>query len=294
MTTIHIDDKGAMSATLPGIQVHAFGPRWGKHSGLDWSLASFYKNQELSASKAKGSAVATHLVEIAQARGIQQILLPEPVFGTSICIDTSLQDSFQLEAGQQRTTLRLGMQADICRLRLGDTYVFAPGGCPGVSLYYPGNKALRLEPVCVVAHVGRDSLFDRKYLLEEAPARRHESTIFAMWSPFLRLKPVERKKVLATILFAIPPNLFNHPHNHRTFGKVNRLMHAELSKWGHNPANSQVDLAAIITAQLMHCGIPMTNIESLGSDIAGDPAQWYTTRGPNPRHRNLLLMTHTD
>ncbi len=290
----HTNTTLAITIHRPGVRIAAFGPSWKEYKDLNWSLGPFYaKPQNGTVGE---NTIATHIAEIARNLNITEILLPEPVFGVDVCIDEMLPDTVRLHTGNSNVTLRFGMKADICRLRLGQTYGFAPGGCPGVILYYPGNRELELKPLCVAAHVGRDSLFDRAHTTGRHPERKHESVIFAMWQPFARLPKTELRKIQATVAFALPPRMFVHSPQHFLYGADNTLMFLSLRRWHQTNASFTLDLVEVIRGQLMHCGVSKQNISTLGSDIAGDPARWHTTRNPDQslrNHRNLLLITHT-
>ncbi len=258
---------------------------------LNWSL----KGIEMSNDPNLSHGHIVHTLGRLDRFGIENVYAPSPdTFNSKIATVPELESS-QVVPIALTETVRLyrGIKADgVSKLPLKSAFAMSAADCALVIVSFQNN--------IWVAHAGRDSLLDRKYINEGIPSKEHASVIDAIMG---KIDPELRGDAKAYISFTISKGShFQHSIHDPAYGEKNELMLDQIASkyiplnqknlfgddfWEHG----QIDMEWLIRKQLEDHGI--TNVESDGictfSDKDSDGNHKWFSQRRTPGMRNLLV-----
>lgn len=165
--------------------------------------------------------------------------------------------------------------------------IVKPADCPIVVIYTPSQV--------VVAHCGRDNIFDRELILGKKP-RSERSVIIPAVNAFAKFK---KGSIKAWVSFGISPEHFVHDPNHPVHAEYNEGLITHISTlYGNdyfhgNPWDGKIDLQKLVIRQLIEAGLLAENIQSIPYCTFNNEQSWShrrETQQGNVSGRNLVYI----
>jgi copper oxidase (laccase) domain-containing protein len=193
----------------------------------------------------------------------------------------------QSQLNAHGVTIYNNTKADAISINRRAGIIMKPADCP-ILVIYTSTKA-------VIAHCGRDNIFDRELILGKKP-RSKRSVIISAMEKFA--KP-GKELVKAWVSFGISPEHFVHDPNHPEHGEYNQGLINHIStlygnEYFHgNPWDGKIDLQKLVVRQLTEAGVLIENIQSVPYCTFSNEQSWShrreTQRG-NVSGRNLVYI----
>lgn len=268
----------------PSVVVYMFGKTFRPDGQpVNWSIRSNPEAAKLIASFAAEHEVST-------------ILQPSPDFSARVCQRWDLAKAALVPTRNDgAVTFLRGASADgVDDVRPGEAFYIASGDCPTLVLYDPTWGRL------VCAHAGRDCLWDRRHILEGAPARPSASVVTSAFACFNR-HPLRTR---AFICGGIAGRNFEHDVESGDLASSNARMVGhfvdECGKFSvvGDSNDGCLDLKFIIARQLVKAGLfpDMTGCDAIDTfdDRLNGEYVWWSNRRGDKQERNGILIVHRE
>lgn len=216
---------------------------------------------------------------------------PRKVFCPTLGSSADLIDTdsvwLQSQTNRHEVTILNNTKADAVLVDQSAGVIVKPADCP-ILVIYTASKA-------VIAHCGRDNIFDRELILGKKP-RNKRSVIIAAMEQFANSR---KETVRAWVSFGISPEHFAHDPSHPVHGEYNRGLITHISTlYGNdcfhgNPWDGKIDLQKLVVRQLTEAGVSPKNIQSVPYCTFSNEQSWShrreTAKG-NVSGRNLVYI----
>ena len=252
--------------------------------GCDWTID---RNHQNGLDKIVDAVRATFSSTI---RGNKRVWMPIP---TRANAQLAFPSTFEIETtGSDDVTILGKCFADGAIVPRGEIFGITSADCPTVIAW----DRQRTHLWCF--HAARDSLFDRKYILEGTKSREHCSVVAATVDA-MQQQGVRSSDMYLHVCCGIRTG-FLHPPSHVLYGTYNTALLEACEAYGAitDYATSEIDLFLVIRGQAVELGVPASNISVDCIDTFRDTDGkghflWASSRCEKRKHlRNLVLVYH--
>ena len=229
-----------------------------------------------------------HLFQIVRVLRLQRVYRPRTdTFNARISTATD----FVKRSRRDGVTIYSSCLADGVAIRnRGEVVCLRTADCPTIIAYHNLTKEL------VVAHAGRASLIDEKYL-RGGLARHPESVVQAIFRHLLATKQRTAHCLEIYSCCGIGPKKFQHSVHHLDYGSFNKKRNRHIAlNYGQNcfldgsTTNGALDLHRLIRNQFQALEVPGDNIVKDTIDTANQTEHFFSRRGGDKNGHNTILV----
>ncbi len=181
------------------------------------------------------------------------------------------------------------LRADGLILPPGKAFIMSASGCPVLIATGCGHM--------IVAHAGRESLIDRKFIETGIKSRPQVSVVGSIVQKFWEYN-IHPTRLCFHVMYAIPPSEFVHHLDHPIYGEYNRklitylLCRCPSAIFGQNPTKFHLNLGALIIKQSYDYGVSDVVVTDCLDEY--DDLTYTRKSGVDATLRNLIVVKHTE